>query len=227
MKRLYSEPIKLFQTILLIIIIIGIILFFILNYDLFLKSPEEVVAYVHNLGFWGPVILFLLIILEVIIAPIPGSVIAIATGYAYGFVGGTAICYLANVTGTLLAFYIARHFGRIVVEKFVNIEKLKVYDEFMTQEGKFIMIFAYVIPVIPPDIISFIAGLSKMRFKVFFMFVAIGYLPYMLLLNYFGETLYTSGWNSKTILMGAILFIITLTGLIIYFILKRKNIPKK
>ena len=218
-----NDPFRLIKSISLLVVVLFLALFFIFNYDMFFESPEEIVKSVKSLGALGPVIFILLIILEVVIAPIPGAVIPIATGFAYGAFWGTLICYTGNILGTMLAFSIARHFGRGVVEKFVKRKKLDLYDSFIHHEGKFIFLFAYVIPVLPPDIVSFIAGLSSIRFRTFFLFVAIGYLPYMLALNLFGQRIFESGFDTRTILMGTGFILLTLTGLITYFIIRRKK----
>ena len=210
-----------------LLILAMLVVFFLINRELFSASSEDVAGYVKALGWYGPLAFVLLIMLEVIIAPIPGSFIAIATGYAYGPLLGTIICYTGNILGTTMAFHLARHFGRNLVEKLIKKEKLALYDDFMQREGKLMFVFSFFLPILPPDIVSLIAGLSSIRFRTFIVFAAIGYLPYMLLLNYFGMRLFRYGWNQNTILLSIIVAVVMLLSLLSFYVLRRKKRHKE
>jgi len=204
--------------ILLILFILGIVFYYV---DISFKNPQEVQEYINGFGVYGPLVVIGLIILEVIIAPIPGAIIAIASGAAFGAFKGTIYSWIGNVIGTMIAFLLSRYFGRPLVQRLVKQDKLEYYDKFFRERGVYGLWIAYIFPVFPSDIISFVTGLSNLRFRTFFIIVSIGYLPNMLLLNYFGDSIINYGLGLTTIIFGAFLGLIFLFGLVLTFPLKK------
>ena len=78
-------------------------------------NRETILAAVAWAGPWGPAILIGLIILQTIVAPIPGQALGLAAGYLYGFWGGLLYGWLGTVIGSVLAICIARFAGRPLV----------------------------------------------------------------------------------------------------------------
>ena len=76
------------------------------------SDPKAVTEAIQRSGFWGPVILFVLFILQVFIAFIPGQALMVASGYIYGFTDGMLITWLSLVLGGQAAFWLARRYGR-------------------------------------------------------------------------------------------------------------------
>ncbi len=194
-----------------VLLIIGIVFYFV---NISFTNPLEVRDYIQGFGAWGPFVVIGLIILEVVLAPIPGVIIAVGSGAAFGAFYGTLYSYIGNIAGTTIAFFLSRRFGRPLVKRFVKEDKLDYYDRFFRDRGIYTLWVAYIFPVFPSDIISFVTGLSDLRFRKFFMIIAIGYLPNMLLLNYFGDTIINYGLGLTTIMFGAFLGLIFLLGLL-------------
>lgn len=65
----------------------------------------------------GPLLFFLVILTEVIVAPIPGGVIAFVGSAQLGFWVAWPILYAGNVIGSNVLFHLARRFGRPFVER--------------------------------------------------------------------------------------------------------------
>lgn len=189
-------------------------------------SPQKLADEINNLGAVGPFFVILLIVLEVVVAPIPGFVIAIASGFAFGAFWGTVYTYIGNIIGTAIAFLLSKKFGRPLAEHIVEKRKLDIYDCFFREKGKIALWFAFIFPVFPTDIISFVTGLSNMRLRSFMLIVAVGYLPNLIILNYFGSTIYHYGFGTETFILGSIFISLFLFGGIFYWHL-RKNMPKK
>ena len=179
------------------------------------KDPSEVRDYLQSFGVFGPLIVILLIILEVIFAPIPGIIIAIGSGYAFGALRGTLYSYIGNVIGTMIAFWLSRHFGRPLAKKLIREEKLDYYDRFFRERGIYALWAAYLLPIFPTDIISFVTGLSSLRFRKFIRIVLIGFIPNMLILNYFGESILLRGFSLTTALIGSSLLLLGFIALLI------------
>jgi uncharacterized membrane protein YdjX (TVP38/TMEM64 family) len=176
------------------------------------SSPEQIESFVGYFQELGTVIIILLIVAEVVIAPIPGFVLYITTGFLYGPWLGTLFTWIGNVVGASIAFFISRRLGRPFVEKFVKLKKFKKYDVFFEHKKKFLWIF-YVIPFFPIDILSFACGLSNLRFRYFITVVALAVIPNIFIFNYFGEQLFTKNLMALfmialfTVIISAILFL--------------------
>ena len=107
-------------TILLMLIIAGIFIFFHFNLYSFFVSRKKVVHFVNSFGPLSVVIFIGLQILQVIVAPIPGEVNGFIGGYLYGPVLGTFYSTIGLTIGSWLAFLLARWLGLPFVEKIIN-----------------------------------------------------------------------------------------------------------
>lgn len=144
--------------------------------------------FIYSFGILGPLIIVLVIIAEVIIAPIPGFVPAISAGFIFGTVEGAIYVYVGNIIGSSLIFLIARKYGRFLILKFVSEEKLARYEHLIARYQN-ILLLLYVFPFIPVDIMSGAFGLSMIRFKRFISFILIAFIAHVLILNYLGDYL--------------------------------------
>lgn len=214
-------PKKSWDVVILIAFILALgIAFYEVNISL--NNPMEVRDYVESFGAFGPLIVIFLIIMEVILAPVPGIIIAIGSGYAFGALKGTLYSYIGNVIGTSIAFALSRHFGRPLAKRLIRIEKLNYYDRFFRERGIYGLWFAYIFPIFPTDIISFVTGLSSIKFKRFIRIVLIGFIPNMLFLNYFGDRMLRYGFGTSTIMLGSLFLLMFI--FMFLFVYKKKTI---
>src|SRR4030042_399408 len=75
-------------TVLLLLVLAGVILFFHFNLYSFFVSPKKVVHFVNSFGPLSVVIFIGIQILQVIVAPIPGECNGFIGGYPYGSLPG-------------------------------------------------------------------------------------------------------------------------------------------
>lgn len=130
-------------------------------------------------------IFIILVITEVIIAPIPGGVLSLLGAAHFGFLRGWALTYLGNVIGTSAVFLIARHIGRPYVEKAVSKRQRKPYEHLMREYPKTFWL-AYTIPILPVDILSILLGLTDTKYRRFLLITATGLLTYTGIWAYIG-----------------------------------------
>ena len=72
------------------------------------SSVEEMQSFVEGFGATAPVIFFLLQILQIVAAPIPGNVTALVGGALFGFWKSFIITVLALVIGSSIAFLLVK-----------------------------------------------------------------------------------------------------------------------
>lgn len=170
-------------------------------------------GYILSFGIWAPVVSFLLMLLQSVIAPLPAFIITFANAGIFGWIKGAILSWSSAMAGAALCFYIARLLGRNVVEKLTSRTALKKIDEFFEQYGKYGILIARLLPFISFDLVSYAAGLTSMRFLEFFIATGIGQLPATMIYSYIGGML--TG-TAKTFVVG-LLMLFALTALIALF----------
>lgn len=150
---------------------------------------DKVIEYIRSFGIWAPVISFWLMIFQAIVAPLPAFLITFANAAVFGWVFGAALSWTSAMAGALLSFYIAKFFGRDVVEKLTSKAGLESIDGFFDKHGKYAILIARLLPFISFDLVSYAAGLTSMRLGPFLLATGIGQLPATLVYSYVGGML--------------------------------------
>lgn len=145
--------------------------------------------YLHSFGMWAPVISMGLMVLQALAAPLPAFVITFANAWVFGWVWGAVYSWTGAMIGASICFWIARVYGRPVVEKMVGKKSLQMSDEFFAQYGRYSVIIARLIPVVPFDIISYAGGLTTIGFGEFFWATGLGQLPATIIYSWLGENI--------------------------------------
>ncbi|KGP74784.1 membrane protein [Desulfosporosinus sp. Tol-M] len=178
-------------------------------------------GYILGFGIWAPIVSFLLMIFQSVIAPLPAFLITFANAGLFGWVYGAILSWSSAMVGAGLCFYIARFFGRGAVEKLTSRTALENVDQFFKQYGKYAIIIARLLPFISFDIVSYAAGLTSMGFWPFFIATGIGQLPATIVYSYIGGML--TG-TTKTFVFGLlILFAVSVFIVLIKQLWKDKN----
>ena len=196
---------QLFLAGVLLLLLMGGVYFFITIDSL--RDPDTWRRLTESYPILTPFLVVGLIVVEVVLAPIPGSFLPIVSGYLFGTIEGTLYSWSGNVIGSFIAFYLARTFGRSLAEKIVKKTTLDFYDSFLHRKQHIIW-FMYLLPFFPVDIISVSIGLSSFSFKRFARIVMIGMLPGMFLLNYLGDRIYESGAASIFAILSFLIVIV-------------------
>ncbi|QKF64743.1 TVP38/TMEM64 family protein [Campylobacter corcagiensis] len=147
---------------------------------------DNVIEYLRSYGKLTAVVSFALMVLAAVLAPIPQFLITLSNAAIFGWIGGAALSWISSMVGATLCFYIARLLGRDAVEKFVSPSMLDSGDQYFERYGKHTILVCRLLPFISFDFISYLAGLTNMRFISFFVATGIGQLPATLVYSYFG-----------------------------------------
>ena len=149
----------------------------------------DVKTYLLSFGMWAPVVSFLLMIFQSVVAPLPAFLITIANAGLFGWIPGAILSWSSAMAGAALCFFIAKYFGREVVEKLTSKAALNSVDGFFNRYGKYAILIARLLPFISFDIVSYAAGLTSMKFWPFFWATGLGQLPATLIYSYVGGML--------------------------------------
>lgn len=164
--------------------------FFYLEKDKFgvFSSREGFQNFVDGFGAWGPLVVIASIVLEVVVAPIPGFVPAISAGFIFGPILGSIYTYLGNVLGTIIVFFLARKLGKPFVARFIKKERLDKYCKTIAKHQNYLLLF-YFFPVLPVDVLTAAFGLSHIHRKKFFTIALAGLIFYSIVATVFGDYL--------------------------------------
>jgi len=210
---------KPYLTIFILVICIILLIFFWKSLFSFFTDAEKVRSTINDFGVFGPLVFILLQILQVIAAPIPGQASGFVGGYVFGY-WGILYTMIGLIIGSYVVFVLSRKFGRPLVESFVNQKTLNKFDYLAKEKGVFTFFLIYLLPALPDDIISFIAGLTKIRIRTLILIAFLGRFPGMVVLTLVGNGVATA--NSVTSLI--IFVVLMVVSLIIY--LKKDKIER-
>ncbi|MCC6299654.1 MAG: TVP38/TMEM64 family protein [Anaerolineales bacterium] len=130
---------------------------------------DAVIESIRGYGWWGPVVLFALFILQAFLAFIPGQALMIGSGILYGFFGGFLLTWTSLTLGGQIAFWLSRKFGRPFAEKWVAPETLNRWDKSAAGQGMAFYVITLVMPFVPNDAMCYVAGLGNMTSKRFLL----------------------------------------------------------
>lgn len=123
-------------------------------------DQERVRAWLEGLGPIGPLALIGLNAMQVVLAPIPGYVMQIASGYLYGWPLGAIYGVTGMALGGFLAVTLARIFGRPLVSRMVGEARLARWET-VTHLNSLPIWFVLMLGPFG-DIPYFIAGLTSL-----------------------------------------------------------------
>jgi uncharacterized membrane protein YdjX (TVP38/TMEM64 family) len=151
-----------------------------------LSDPRRLRTLILGWGAWGGLALVGLQILQILLAPIPGQVLGLAGGYLYGPWLGSVFNMTGTLVGSGLAMWLARRFGRPLVERLVSNRWLDLLDGFARRRGAAVFFLIFLFPFLPDDAACFVAGLSPLPLGELLLIVLVGRLPGVFIPNWLG-----------------------------------------
>ena len=159
-----------------------------------------VIRTIDVLGYPG---IFFLMLIESCGIPMPSEIIMPFSGFlvAEGKMNFWVVSFigaLANLAGSLLAYWIGLKGGRALIEKYgkyvlISKHDLDLADRWFVKFGNLAVFFGRLLPVIR-TYISFPAGVAKMEIKRFSLYTFAGALPWSILFTWLGVKM-GSNWE--------------------------------
>ncbi|WP_245859601.1 TVP38/TMEM64 family protein [Enorma phocaeensis] len=116
--------------------------------------------------------------LQIMLAFLPGEPIELASGYAFGFWEGTALCLVASAVASSAIYGMVRLFGWKVVGLFFDRKQFERYAWLRdARRLELIMLVVFLIPGTPKDFLTYFAGLTRMRFAPVLAITTLGRIP--------------------------------------------------
>ncbi len=187
------------------------------------NEPEKFREWVDGKGIWGQLAFVGMVVVQIIIAMIPGEPLEIAAGYAFGAVEGTVLCVLGTIVGSTIVFWFVRLVGMRAVEAFFprsQIERLPFFRQ--PAKLELLAFILFVIPGTPKDLMTWAIGLTPMRFSHWMLISLVGRIPSVLTSTVGGSAL---GSENYWFAAGVFLFtgLVSVTGILIYRRMERRK----
>jgi uncharacterized membrane protein YdjX (TVP38/TMEM64 family) len=120
---------------------------------------------------------YLLTFILAVVAMIPGWLFMVAGGYLFGAVTGGLLAFVANLLGSVAAFFMARTFARAwVKQKLDHSPRFSGFDNAVARNGVYTVMFAR-LALLPNNLINYACGVSAMGLRDFVIGTSIGCLP--------------------------------------------------
>ena len=182
----------------------------------YVEEPEQFRAFVAEYGVWSRVLFVLAVVFQILFAFIPGEPFEILAGYAFGPVEGTLLCLLACLIGGTIVFFLTRTLGVRFVELFFSMDKIRSV-KFLNDPKKMypVTFFLFFIPGTPKDLLSYVAGLTPIRFLPYILIATLARIPSVVTSVVGGHAVGTKSYLVAVIVLAATA-VVSGIGLLIY-----------
>lgn len=171
------------KLILLLVIVAGIpaFLYFKFGDQIFSRNAAvQMVEYLKAHQSFSALLIIIIQVFQVVVCILPGQPIQFAASYMFGVFGGLALSLIGAVIGVVISFYTAKILGRDAVHMLFGEERVADYQRKLNSgRGIMIAFLIYLIPGVPKDLVSYVAGISEMDFLPFLVVATIGRIPGM------------------------------------------------
>ncbi|MBI5004878.1 MAG: TVP38/TMEM64 family protein [Candidatus Lloydbacteria bacterium] len=136
------------------------------------------------LGMEGMIVYVAITIVAVVIAPVSTlPLLPVAVGL-WGSLAAALLSVLGWTVGAVVAFFLARCFGRPVVHRFVDLHKVEQFEKALPEQHVFWSL-VFLRMALPVDVLSYAVGLfTKIRFLTYFSSTLLGILPFAFIFSY-------------------------------------------
>lgn len=151
------------------------------------SNPQEIRAYISSFGIWAPVIFIGLYVFQIIVAPIPGTLMNFSGGLLFGWWTGVFYSWISCVAGAAISITVMRAFGRSLMRIFISDEKLDKFNKYVRSRGWVYLFLLYVVPNPIGDTVNYMAALSDIKLWKLLAMVAIGRVPSLIVGSWLGK----------------------------------------
>ena len=182
----------------------------------YFENPQMFRDFVEEHYVLGVITMLFMFIIQVILALIPGGLLEVACGYAFGSVVGSVIAVTGIMAGSALTLILVRKFGRKFAELFYPKEKLDSISILKNKRKRNILVFlVFLMPGTPKDLLTYVVGLTDMGIPMYLLLTGIARTPAIVISTIGGDALGLENYKQSLMFLG-VLVIFTLIGIFIY-----------
>jgi uncharacterized membrane protein YdjX (TVP38/TMEM64 family) len=176
---------------------------------------ELVREYFLSWGAAAPVVYVVVVIIEVIVAPIPGLMLYAPGGVIFGGFYGGILSLVGNVIGAGLAAAFMQSFREWGTAKVLRGEKIKPIIVKLQDSGVWVILALRINPLTTSDLVSYAAGLAGIPVWKVMLGTAVGMAPLCLAQSYLAEGLFEAvPWLLYPLMILSLIYVV----IALYFI---------
>ncbi len=138
-------------------------------------SPTDIRTAIDGAGLAAPLVFVALYALLTVFL-VPAAPASLAAGALFGVAAGTALVAVGATLGATGAFLVARRLGRPEVERIVGRRSVRV-DRWLERNGFLVMLYARLVPIVPFNVLNYVAGASALSVRDYVLATSVGILP--------------------------------------------------
>lgn len=147
------------------------------------------------------------------VALVPGSALTVAAGAIFGPVVGSLVSIAGALVGATAAFALARRTARASLEQ-VQGERAARVQQRLREHGLLSIIALRLIPLVPFNVLNYIAGVSAIRARDYVVGTAVGIVPGAIAFATLGGSIHAPG--SPAFIVAAVLVAaLAVTGVLV------------
>ena len=124
------------------------------------RSVDAFQAYIRGFGLFAPFVFVFIQAFQVVVPVLPGFIGCVAGALLFGSVCGFVYNYVGICAGSIIAFFLAKHFGIPLVQAMFPSKKYNV-----------LFALSILLPLAPDDYLCYFSGLINMSVKKFVLII--------------------------------------------------------
>ena len=145
---------------------------------------NELANLVESYGLLSAVLYFGIALTATVVAPLNMTFLIPVASVAFGPLVAALLSIAGWTLGSIIAFHIAKRYGKPIVARFINIEKLNAISTIIPKKNIFIWI-VIIRMVVPADILSYAIGiLLQISYVQYSLATLIGVTPFAFIFAY-------------------------------------------
>lgn len=129
---------------------------------------EQIRANISQFGIWAPLVVMLLRMVSIVIPALPGTGYSLLAGALFGFTQGLIAIAIADAIACTINFYIAKRYGRHLVQKIVGekfMDKVDSINQNYLEDNIFLVTALLMTGLF--DFVCYGVGLTQMKWRRF------------------------------------------------------------
>lgn len=185
-------------------------LYYFMNIDRILTILKTMNTFIKDFLF------IFLVVLQIVMAFLPGEPLELAAGYMFGSLKGMVLCLIGSLIGTIIVYYLSHLLKEKIIKVFWKKEHLKKIQYIIkNKHGILLMFILFLIPGTPKDVMTYGVGFMNIKLSHWILLTTIGRIPSIITSTYIADMTANQHYSIAFIVLmiSVILFVI---GSIIY-----------
>ncbi len=176
-----------------------------------------------ELGAWAALATTLLMIIQALAAPIPAVLVTATNSWLFGWIWGGILSIVAATLAATICYVLGRACGEPLVNRLTTEQQRRRSDALMSRHGVTAILVARLLPFVPFDPISYLAGAARMPLGPFVAATLVGQVPAGMTYSYLAGQLDASPSKLLVLLPGALIALAVLGWAMRHLLLGRRD----